>query len=76
MFRPEGQPIEEDAEVVRRGQRADHHDGGEGEAASTLHDLGDAVDEDDLLDQLRPVVLFASAAVTTFAVAALSRLKQ
>src|SRR5690348_9295847 len=46
---------------------ADHHDGGEAEAPTALHHLGDAVDADELLDKI--AVLALAAALLAIAVA-------
>ena len=43
---------------------ADDHEGGEAEATTTLHDLGDTVDRDDSLDVDR---LFSAATATVVA---------
>ena len=43
---------------------ADDHEGGEAEATAALDDLGDAVDVDELVDELA-VALVATAAIVT-----------
>src|SRR5690606_33017873 len=58
------------ADADLAGAVADDGDGGEGEATTTLHDLGAAVDEDDLLEEagiilLLVAVVAAGAAVGT-----------
>ena len=53
----------------------DHHQGGEGEPTATLHHFGDAVDGDQLVDQLIaaiaaamvPIVVAAAATATALA---------
>src|SRR5699024_5144728 len=48
------------------------HEGGEAEATTTLHDLGDAVDGDDALDVLRLLVVTAPTVVAAPATAAVA----
>src|SRR6185503_13665951 len=54
-------------EADAAGAVTHHHQGGEAEAAATLHNLGDAIDVDQLVHQVAVFFLAVAATATAFA---------